>query len=451
MFMKLKDIKTYLIVGMVCSAVVAGLASCRFEEDDYFNESASLRVEHAIDSVQNILVNAPQGWVMQYYANTGDEGFEGFNLFARFENSGKVTMASNHRMLRDGNAGKYTEATSLYEMLLEDGPVLAFNTWNDVLTPFVDPVDPASAPGSLVKDGAGMAGDHNFVIMSYHADEVILRGERYGAEVRLKKCDTSWEEYISATDKMKSYITNTSISNYYLTDGSDTLYMLSPRSGHFRIAERINDPLRAHWVSCCYTPDGFRLEHQDTVGTAKFQELTLAEDKSCLQNEDGSVKVIPCWDSFIIGQTSIWKMDPALFSTEQKSLYDQIDAEFKVFNSACSLESIGIGRSTEKYGNVVGLVFTFYTNIAKTTTNTIGLVLKRIKTDYGQMQINSTADDDFSTNMNAVNKRATNMLSLARQFAATLNGTYDITPNDYFLPTGGTFTAVNGGTTFKLN
>lgn len=450
MFMKLKDIKTYLIVGLVCCAVMAGLASCRFEEDDYFNESASLRVEHAIDSVQNILVNAPQGWVMQYYANTGDEGFEGFNLFARFETSGKVTVASNHRMLRGGNAGKYTEATSLYEMLLEDGPVLAFNTWNDVLTPFVDPVDPASAPGSLVKDGAGMAGDHNFVIMSYHADEVILRGERYGAEVRLKKCDTSWEEYISATDQMKSYITNTSISNYYLTDGSDTLYMLSPRSGHFRIAERINDPLRAHWVSCCYTPDGFRLEHQDTVGTAKFQELTLAEDKSCLQNEDGSVKVIPCWDNYIVAHTAVWKMDPEQFSAEQKTLFDQINEAAKVFNSAWSLESIGIGKSSGSNA-INGLVLTFYTNTAKTKTNTAGVALTITRAAYGQIRVGYSADNKVDRNMESIVKRSPDMENLARAFAATLNGLYDVTPNNYFLPTGGEFTAVSGGTTFKLN
>ena len=42
-------------------------------------------------------------------------------------------------------------------------------------------------------------------------------------------------------------------------------------------------------------------------------------------------------------------------------------------------------------------------------------------------------------------------LNKVKEFAVTLNGVYDVTPNDYFLPTGGTFTATNGGTTFKLN
>ena len=43
------------------------------------------------------------------------------------------------------------------------------------------------------------------------------------------------------------------------------------------------------------------------------------------------------------------------------------------------------------------------------------------------------------------------MEPLARAFAATLDGTYAMTPNDYFLPTGGLFTATAGGTTFQLN
>ena len=32
-----------------------------------------------------------------------------------------------------------------------------------------------------------------------------------------------------------------------------------------------------------------------------------------------------------------------------------------------------------------------------------------------------------------------------------VNGTYQITPDSYFLPTGGQFDVVSGGTSFKLN
>ena len=40
------------------------------------------------------------------------------------------------------------------QLLLEDGPVLALNTWNNVLSPFVDPVSPWQAPKNIIKDGA---------------------------------------------------------------------------------------------------------------------------------------------------------------------------------------------------------------------------------------------------------------------------------------------------------
>ena len=451
--MKSMIIKNIVAKGLLCCgaavALTASFTSCRFEEDDYFNESASLRVEHTNEAVKKILVNAPQGWVMQYYANTGDEGFEGFNLFAKFEENGKVTMASNHRMLRDGNANKYTEASSLYEMLLEDGPVLAFNTWNDILTPFVDPVDPSSAPGTLVKDGAGMGGDHNFVIKSYNDNELILRGERYSAEIRLKKCETSWEEYIAATNEMKNYITNTSISNYYVISGTDTLYMLSPRSGHFRIAERVNDPLRYHWVACCYTPDGFRMEYQDTVGTSKFQEFTLAEDKNSLQNEDGSVKVLACWDKYILEKNTVSLLDQTAFSSEQQSLYDQINAALQKYNSVLSLGTIGIGKSSGT-GAVRGLVITIYTNKQKTQKNTVGLSLDISSPSYGYARFISSTDDVMDNQMTMVSKNIPGFESLVRAFAATLNGTYEMIPDNYFLPKKVDFKSDNGGLPFTL-
>ena len=129
------------------------LTSCRFEDEDYFGESAALRIEHSADQLKNQLVDAPNGWVMQYFCGTEVAQFEGFNLFARFENSNKVTLAGNHRFLRNGNQNKYTEASSVYEMLKEDGLVLAFNVWNDVLTPFVDPVSYGDAPKNIIKDG----------------------------------------------------------------------------------------------------------------------------------------------------------------------------------------------------------------------------------------------------------------------------------------------------------
>lgn len=449
--MKKIHLNKFLLAGMVCCGIASLFTSCRFEEDDYFDESASLRVEHAIDQVRDNLSSAENGWVMQYFCGTGVAHFEGFNLFAKFDKNGKVTIAGNHRFLRDGNANKYTEANSLYSLLLEDGPVLAFNTWNDVLTPFVDPVAYYAAPNSLVKDGEGMQGDHNFVVMSNSDNEIILRGERHSAEVRLVKCDRPWADYIADTETMKKSFTNSSINEYYvINNNNDTLYFSGLRNGRFRYTEDLVKGVKLDSLSCVFTPNGFRTEHTDSIGSCKFHEFKMAEDKTCLKNEDGSVKVIAYWDNYIVKHTSVWKMDASLFSAEQTNLFNQIDAELKKHNANWSLESIGIGKSTGSNA-IVGLVLTFYTSTAKTKTNTAGLAMTMSRPAYGQITINCTAEDKIDKNMETIKKKATELENLTRSFAATLNGTYQITPDSYFLPTGGQFDAVSGGTSFKLN
>lgn len=449
--MKKIHLNKFLLAGMVCCGIASLFTSCRFEEDDYFDESASLRVEHAIDQVRDNLSSAENGWVMQYFCGTGVAHFEGFNLFAKFDKNGKVTIAGNHRFLRNGNANKYTEANSLYSLLLEDGPVLAFNTWNDVLTPFVDPVAYYAAPNSLVKDGEGMQGDHNFVVMSNSDNEIILRGERHSAEVRLVKCDRPWADYIADTETMKNSFTNSSINEYYvINNNNDTLYFSGLRNGRFRYTEDLVKGVKLDSLSCVFTPNGFRTEHTDSIGSCKFHEFKMAEDKTCLKNEDGSVKVIAYWDNYIVKHTAVWKMDASLFSAEQTSLFNQIDAELKKHNANWSLESIGIGKSTGSNA-IVGLVLTFYTNTAKTKTNTAGLAMTMARPAYGQMTINCTAEDKIDKNMETIKKKATNLEQLSRDFAALISGTYKMTPDNYFLPTGGQFEAINGGTTFKLN
>lgn len=449
--MKKIHLNKFLLAGMVCCGIASLFTSCRFEEDDYFDESASLRVEHAIDQVRDNLSSAENGWVMQYFCGTGVAHFEGFNLFAKFDKNGKVTIAGNHRFLRDGNANKYTEANSLYSLLLEDGPVLAFNTWNDVLTPFVDPVAYYAAPNSLVKDGEGMQGDHNFVVMSNSDNEILLRGERHSAEVRLVKCDRSWADYIADTETMKNSFTNSSINEYYvINNNNDTLYFSGLRNGRFRYTEDLVKGVKLDSLSCVFTPNGFRTEHTDSIGSCKFHEFKMAEDKTCLKNEDGSVKVIAYWDNYIVKHTAVWKMDASLFSAEQTNLFNQIDAELKKHNANWSLESIGIGKSTGSNA-IVGLVLTFYTSTAKTKTNTAGLAMTMSRPAFGQITINCTAENKIDKNMETIKKKATELENLTRSFAATLNGTYEITPDDYFLPTGGQFKAIGGGTSFKLN
>ena len=369
----------------------------RFEENDSFDESAALRIVHFNESLKSRLVeqstNGNNGWVIQYFvAGTGDVDFEGFNLYGRFYNDGKVTLAGNHRFLRNGNANKYTEFNSLYDVVKEEGPVLAFNEGNNIL----------------------------------------FSGQRYASRVRFVPCDRPWQDYIKDTEATKNYITNSVITSYYVVCGTDTLYFTNLRSGVITYCERVYDPLFPSIVNCVFTPNGFCLQHRNRIGRTSFQDFSLSPDKTHLVSENDSVQVIPTWDNYIVNaRSSVWNFDQDNFSEEQKALLAQIDVEAKKFNKDYSLDKVGLGRSTGS-GAVKGLVFTFK---VKNKTNTAGLSLTTVRPQFGQMKIAYSDDEKPDRNLTTMANKC-NIETLARQFAATLSGTYDMIPDNYFLPTG---------------
>ena len=442
----MKKQNKFLLATLMAAPVL--FTACQFEDDDYFDQSASLRVENTNETVKNLLVKPANGWVMQYFTGTGVAHFEGFNLFAKFDASMKVSMAGNHRLLRNGNAGKYTEHSSVYSLLLEDGPVLALNTWNDVLSPFVDPVDPWKAPSLILKDGAGMQGDNNFVIVKHNDNEIIMRGERYSAEVRLVACDRPWKDYITACDNMKKAIAGT-ITSFYLTDDTETLYLTGISGGRVRMSERLEDPIKRDSLACVFTPNGIRFEKEDTIGNSAFQEFMLSADKSELVTADGKAKIRTTWDEYMLSHNGVFNFDESFYTAEQLSIVSSINTEVKKFNNSWSLKSIGLGKGAGT-NSANGLVLTFYNNAAKTKESKSMYNIIQEIVSYGKIAISPTDTPSYDNNLKLIADKAPNMLVLLQQFVNTLKGKYNVVPNDYFSPTGATYNAYEGGNTFKL-
>ena len=431
-------------MGVMLAVALTGCT--RFEEELLFEDSAALRTEKNADKLQDILTGAPQGWVMQYYTGRGVSVFEGFTLFAKFEKGGKVTLAGNHRFLRDGRANTYTEYASLYELIREEGLVLSFNTWNDVLTPFVDPVAFYAAPDYLLKDGAGMQGDQNLVVMTFNDDEITFRGERYGGAVRMVKADRPWTQYIADTEEMKSFIAGEKLKSYYLIGGNDTMFCVGLCDGRYRISERIKNPLHTDSVSCCFTPTGFRNERIDTIGGHLFQEFKLNADSTALVNEDGTVKLFATWDTYLAESTDIMWMDTLSMSDDLRTLYDQLDAALKTSNKNYSLARLGFGKTTNA-NNVTGLVVQWYTNTRKTSRKMGGMALERSVPAMAQMTISCAEDAVLDNEMKG---RGDAIVAIVRSIGAALSGTYRLTANSNFVPTGAQFQSLNGQTSFSI-
>ena len=455
----MKKIQLYRIVLLTMLAAVV-LTSCRFEDDDIFNESAALRIEHQGVDIDNLLTSAPNGWVMQYFCASDVAQFEGFNLFATFNKSGKVTMAGDHRYLRDGNAGKYTEASSVYEIVKEEGLVLAFDVWNDVLSPFSDPVAYWLAPDNLYwgglfigTDGVGMHGDHNFVVKSFNDNEINLRGERYQAAVRLVKLDRDAKTYIADTKALKEKIWSDLIHSYYVVSGSETLFLDNAKvsnkhDGVFRYCDDldITKAVKADSVSFVFTPKGIRFENPLKIGSSTFQEMTLADDNSALVNEDGTVKLTAIWDRDVADRNTIWYVDLDNLSDDLKQLVNELDAAFTAANKNNSLAAIGIGKTTNA-NNVTGLVVKWYTTTRKTTMKMGGVSFKRTTPAYGQLAI--TCDDEPTVD-NEMNTKAPEVVAAARKLAKAFVGTYNLTPESYFIPSPVSAVSVDGAKKFSL-
>ncbi len=433
-------------------AVVTVNSACTFEQDDLFDESAAQRVMTTNATLKSKLVEQSSsdkyGWVIQYYVpGTEDVRGEGYNLFARFTDNEKVLMGGNHRYLRNGNAGKYTEYSSIYDVISEEGTVLSFCSWNDILTVFSDPVDPTQAPNTIISDGVGLNGDYNLVLQSLGDNEILFRGERHRAEANFVKCDRPWADYLAAADSIKNMISSKSLNSYYLTDGKDTMYYSNLFSGKPDRVDRLIDPLKTVPLSVVFTPNGFRMNQIDSLGNHAFHQFTLAADNSHLVSDDSDVRLIPCWDNYITKYSGVWNFDNSQLTSEQSTLYSQIESELKKFKSDYSLANIGIGLTT---GTQRGLVITFYTTAAKSKTNNVVYYLTMNRTAYGQVSLQPTDPESTDKNMTTISKKATNLPDYCRQFAATVTGEYTVVPDNYFLPTGGTFTSIDGTKTFIL-
>lgn len=181
---------------------VAGLSlqSCLHDNDEVFDKSAAERINEAVEHVKTVLTSSEKGWVLHYYAGR-EYAYGGLNLAMKFT-EGKVTMYNQTAQNADGS---YMSAVSTYKMTRDQGPVLAFDTYNDLLHVYGDP-----AGGNAPTDVDGWEADYEFVVMSVSDDEntIVLQGKKFGNRMVLERLDRDIEDYFAASDKMSECATS---------------------------------------------------------------------------------------------------------------------------------------------------------------------------------------------------------------------------------------------------
>ena len=218
-------IAKYVSLAALAVAAVATTASCSREEDDIWDRSAAERLDDARNTDLATLCAAQNGWEMLYFT-ANDNVSRGLNFLMKFNTDGSVTIAAKN----SDTGNDYTEETSTFDVISDDGPVLTFNTYNNLFHRYADP-DPEHT--QVDSDGVGDGGDYEFKIMSINNDMIYMRGKKHGLEVYMHRLadDVNWEQYFTDVEAMHERMFTSSIPTLWLTLADGSRYSITDAAG----------------------------------------------------------------------------------------------------------------------------------------------------------------------------------------------------------------------------
>lgn len=274
---------------------LAALSSCKNEVDDIFDQSSSARIEEAIQSCNNVLTAAPNGWVMTY---KGASQYGCYNVLCKFNTDSTVNITNE---LGTASAGTH------YSLKQSQGVLLSFDEYNKAIHTFSDPV------ADVGDRGKGFEGDLEFRVQKASADSVVLLGKKHEDRIIMTPipANITWIQYLQAIKTTKN---NMAAPKYRLILNGDTL--TAQCKYHTLIAsDNVGNQTILPFV---YTPDGLRLYQPMVVKSPKHPDGTIVTgftykgDTICNDVTDTNIKLIQVFrvaDSFIEG---IWSYVPSL-------------------------------------------------------------------------------------------------------------------------------------------
>lgn len=268
---------SYLIIFL--SSIL--LFSCSPQEDNLFDDSTSNRVDAALKSHKDILMGAENGWLMEYFPARG-QLYGGYNLLARFSNEG-ATFAGENALSLDTSEG-------LYSLKFSAGPVLTFDTYNEILHYFSDPNSKVSGVGS---DGKGMEGDFEFLVLKASQDSIILKGKKTENKIVMTPLpkDESWSTFLNEMEEASSKMKNRYFS--YEVNGESIPVTVNYRTLVFTYTNE-EDLAVTERASYIQTKTGYKLYSPINIGGVTVDEFIYDEVTDTFSpSTGGDAKLVP--------------------------------------------------------------------------------------------------------------------------------------------------------------
>ena len=291
--------KYLVIIGLLAVT----FAACSRDEESLFEKPAAIRAQEAIENAFDVFTSAENGWEMAYFPNL-EASAKGYNMVLKFNKNGNVSVTAKNSVT---TANKIlTDTASTWAVKSDYGPILTFDTYNDVFHAFSDPQE----------NGAGHLGDYEFLILKATPELVLLKGKKHSAYTVMRPMkNTDLPAYFAACEKMQTNLFgNNNIVT--LTQGNEKMYLYKGADGQFQSAA-YGSPLVAEAATyhpVCSTEDGiivsmgFGEDVHDHVFYYDSIKGELKSEKGALMNS-GNLNVL--FGAYFTDNALGWAVDPA--------------------------------------------------------------------------------------------------------------------------------------------
>ena len=320
--------KYLVIIGFLA----ATFAACSRDEESFFEKPAAIRAQEAVENAFDVLTSNEAGWEMAYFPNL-EASAKGYNMVLKFNKNGNVSVTAKNSATTLNKI--MTDTASTWAVKSDYGPILTFDTYNDVFHAFSDPKD----------NGAGLLGDYEFLILKATPELVLLKGKKHSAYTIMRPMkNTDLPAYFVACEKMQTKLFgNNNIVT--LHQGDKKMYLYKGADGQFQSAA-YGSPLVAEAATyhpLCATEDGiivsvgFGEDVHDHVFYYDSIKGELKSDMGAVMNA-GNLNVL--FGAFFTDNAFGWAVDPA----GQESVAELLAAvNEKMNNTSTKMKVMGYG------------------------------------------------------------------------------------------------------------
>lgn len=313
--------KKYINIFLLAIVAVASLSlsSCTNETDVIFDEDAVARLDAAKAEYTNILTDKGGKWQMEYFANSDEQGYI---YLMTFRNDGSVTISGMNKWISyvspsgaTTGTNAYGSATSLWEVIADNGPVLSFNSFNKYFHLFADPEDiPSSSDEDDDETGYGHEGDYEFDIMKYSNDTLYISGKKHGIDMIMTRVDPNYDDevYMNEVIAMADSFFNAKIPYVYINLPNGVRYIV--KNGATSILsmykEHEDEISTSESYNIIITHDGLSFMTPITLDGYVIQNFTRQADGSLLCRDDQQTTMTADELSTVFtNRTLAWRMD----------------------------------------------------------------------------------------------------------------------------------------------